>query len=133
MSKTDLTHLLNHLSPELNSEPFVMVTIPKDDVAHLIDFSIAMVREDEGITLVLPECIATDHGLPHDNVFKLISLRVESDLLAVGLTAAFATELAKHDIPANVLAGFYHDHLLVPDFMSEMALDVLNNLSKLSR
>ncbi len=43
-----------------------------------------------------------------------ITLTVHSDLQAVGLTAAFAAALAQADIPCNVVAGAYHDHLFVP-------------------
>ena len=32
----------------------------------------------------------------------------------MGLTAAVATALAAEAIPCNVLAGYHHDHLLVP-------------------
>ena len=40
---------------------------------------------------------------------------MHSALEAVGLTAAVATALAAAGIPANVLAGYSHDHLLVPE------------------
>ena len=47
---------------------------------------------------------------------------------AVGLTAAVATALAEHGIPANVIAGFYHDHLLVPEDRADDAVAVLRGL-----
>lgn len=31
---------------------------------------------------------------------------------AVGLTAAFSTKLAEKNISANVVAAYYHDHIL---------------------
>ena len=32
----------------------------------------------------------------------------------MGLTAAVSARLAEQDIACNVLAGYHHDHLLVP-------------------
>jgi hypothetical protein len=52
-------------------------------------------------------------------------LTVHSDLAAHGLTAAFSTALAEARISCNVIAGVYHDHLLVPDAQADEAMAVL--------
>ncbi|WP_367890127.1 ACT domain-containing protein [Rhodobacter calidifons] len=39
---------------------------------------------------------------------------MQSDLAAVGLTAAFAGALGREGISCNVVAGYHHDHLFVP-------------------
>jgi uncharacterized protein len=57
-----------------------------------------------------------------------LTLTVHSALEAVGLTAAVATALAAAGIPANVLAGFYHDHILVPEERADEAIAVLRSL-----
>ena len=54
---------------------------------------------------------------------------MHSSLHAVGLTAAVAAELSRNFISANVVAGFYHDHVLVPSDQAEEALKHLENLS----
>ena len=59
-----------------------------------------------------------------------ITLRVNSDLEAVGLTAAFARALADQSIACNVIAGAYHDHLFVP---VDRAADALHCLQQLQR
>nr|WP_302848565.1 ACT domain-containing protein [Rhodobacter calidifons] len=41
-------------------------------------------------------------------------MTVQSDLAAVGLTAAFAGALGREGISCNVVAGYHHDHLFVP-------------------
>jgi hypothetical protein len=41
------------------------------------------------------------------------------------LTAAFSATLGKAGIPCNVLAGFHHDHILVPVDLAQQAIDVL--------
>ncbi len=58
---------------------------------------------------------------------------MHSSLEAVGLTAAVSAALTEAKISCNVLAGFHHDHLLVPVADAERALEVLHELSAGSR
>ncbi len=57
-----------------------------------------------------------------------ITLRVDSTLEQVGLTALFSRALADTGISCNVLAGLRHDHLLVPADRADEALEVLRGL-----
>ncbi len=54
-----------------------------------------------------------------------LSLTVQSSLEAVGLTAAFAKTLGEVGIPCNVLAGYHHDHILVPVEQAQHAIGAL--------
>ncbi|MBO0844627.1 MAG: ACT domain-containing protein [Nocardioides sp.] len=56
-------------------------------------------------------------------------LTVHSSLDAVGLTAVFSASLARAGISCNVLAGLYHDHILVPSHQRDEALTALRGLS----
>ena len=60
----------------------------------------------------------------------MITLQIHSSLDAVGLTAAFSTASAKNNISANVVAGFYHDHILVAKQDAEKAIETLELLTK---
>ncbi|WP_427115352.1 N-acetyltransferase [Pseudarthrobacter scleromae] len=93
----------------------------------------AAVREAEGLTVVLPRAVADREGLAYDFVGAWITLEVHSALEAVGLTAAVSKALAEARISCNVLAGFHHDHLLVPIADAPRALEVLAGLSADSR
>jgi len=64
---------------------------------------------------------------------RQITLTVHSSLEAVGLTAAFATELTRHGISANVVAGYYHDHIFVGAGDAERAVAALQGLSERHR
>lgn len=62
-----------------------------------------------------------------------LTLDVHSSLLAVGLTAAVSAALARADIPANMIAGFHHDHILVPEDRADEAVACLHQLIQESR
>ena len=68
-------------------------------------------------------------GLVADQDWALISLTLHSDLAAVGLTGAFATALADEGISANVIAGYFHDHILVQWARRGDAMAALTRLS----
>jgi hypothetical protein len=127
----DLAVLLASLDPELHPGRYVFALAPGDGLPADLDV-IAMVREAEGLTLVLPAADADRAGLPYDGAMERITLRVHSALHAVGLTAAFSTALAVAGLSANVIAGLHHDHLFVPAGQGEQALRVLRSLSAAS-
>jgi hypothetical protein len=90
---------------------------------------LASFAEAEGLSLVLTRESADEEGLAYEGTFRCISLQVHSSLEAVGLTAAVTGELAAHDISANVIAGYHHDHVFVPSHQAESALRLLENMS----
>ena len=51
------------------------------------------------------------------------------ELDAVGLTAAVSGKLAERGLAVNVVAGFYHDHLFVPQDRVQEAVAALRKLS----
>ena len=126
---TEIHRLLTEMDPELRPGEFVFCSFPGARYGDLGWLSpVAMVSEDEGMTLVLDRAIAERAGLPFEAAFREILLGVHSSLLAVGLTAAVSAALAKQNIAANLVAGLYHDHLFVPSGQAEQALRVLQEL-----
>ena len=127
---TDLDILLNSMSPELIEGDYVFCTVEGGlaDYVHLNPM--ATFREKEGLTLVLTEEVATQAQLSFDGVFSMITLSVHSSLEAVGLTAAFATKLGSYGISANVIAGYYHDHIFVQKHEADQAMSALREFSE---
>ncbi|WP_436323429.1 ACT domain-containing protein [Vibrio cidicii] len=127
---TDLDLLLKSMSPKLLDGEYVFCCVdgPLADYLHLEPM--ATFREQEGLTLVVPRDKAELGGLRFDGTFRLITLTVHSSLQAVGLTAAFASQLAEHGISANVVAGYYHDHIFVPQEKAHAALQALESLAE---
>lgn len=126
----DLDKLLGSLSPRLSDELFVFRTFPGaryGDYAELLP--VAAVEETEGLTLVIPHHKQDDRGGNAESVFRRITLGVHSSLDAVGLTAVIATKLAEHGISANVVAGYYHDHIFVQADVAERAMRILADIA----
>ena len=121
---TNLHEILGALRPRVRQGSFVYVTAPTppEVAAH------ARIVEDEGVTLVLDRSVADAHGLEYEGVFGWITLQAHTSLEAVGITAAVSTALARVGISCNVLAGYYHDHLLVPADDVDEAVQVLGGL-----
>lgn len=123
----DLDVLIGSMEPVVRPGRFVYVTVDAPTAADLQ--AEVVVRETEGITAVLEQSDADARSLPYDFVAGWITLQVHSALDAVGLTAAFATALAEHGISANVVAGYYHDHVLVPVDDVDRAVTALKSLA----
>jgi hypothetical protein len=103
------------------------VTVSHEDAETI--GAAASIVEDEGTTLVIPQAEADALGLGYDYVAGWITLEVYSALSAVGLTAVVSSALADAGISCNILAGFHHDHLLVPEDDLDAALEVLARLA----
>lgn len=116
------------MNPALDPREWVFCLVARDydlgGVNPLFTF-----RENEGLTLVIERRLANELGLQYTFPSRRITLRVHSDLEAVGFTAAVASELAKYTIPANFAGAYNHDHLFVPLERSEEALRILEDLS----
>ena len=69
-------------------------------------------------------------GPKDELVMRQITLHVTSALDGVGLTAAVATALSELGIPANVVAGHFHDHVFVPEDQAVAALAALKNAAQ---
>lgn len=127
----NLDKLLRAMSPELITGDFVFCSFAKAHYGDHADLApIAAVSESEGLTLVIPKSKADEHQLKYDSVFKGITLNVHSSLDAVGLTAAFASKLTEHGIGANVIAGYFHDHIFVQNELAEKAIAAINELAR---
>jgi uncharacterized protein len=116
---TDLAQLLREMQPVLDDRAYAIETLDLD--APLPTGVFALIHEPEGMTLIAP--------FP-DGTWARISLSVHSSLSAVGLTAAISRALADASIPANIVAGYHHDHLFVPWNQRQEAMQALTDLSE---
>jgi hypothetical protein len=107
---------------------FVYMSVPDPDPA-LADQAAAVVREPEGVTYVVPAdapvLASPPTGSAQGPAMAWLTIAAHTSLEGVGLTARLAAALAERDVPCNVVAGFFHDHLLVPADRREAAIEVL--------
>lgn len=122
----DLRRMLASLDVERRPGRFAFVT---GEWPTLRGVAVTIVEESEGTTLVVDADVARAGGAPVGTEFAWLTLTVWSSLDAVGLTAAVSRALADVDIPCNVLAGYHHDHLLVPADRADDAIAALRELS----
>lgn len=123
MAERDLRRLLAGLAPVVRRVPYVVV----ETEAHVP--AAAVIVEDEATTKVVEQVVADRHGLHYTFVAAWITCSIESDLEAIGMTAAISRALADAGIACNVLAGSRHDHLLVPWHRRDEAVAVLRGLA----
>lgn len=127
-SKTqhDLATLIASLDPKLDPETYVFSSRSGVQYGDLADLHpLGCILEEEGLSLILEQQQADRNGLAYTGAFKRITLTVQSSLEAVGLTAVVSQALAEHDLPTNVVAGTYHDHLFIPERFAHQAMTVL--------
>jgi hypothetical protein len=121
----DLSTLLSNMQPELSDLDYVYCTV-QSDIASIVKLEpLCTFKEDEGLTLVLEKTVAEANALEFTVTLKKITLKVHSSLEAVGLTAAVASALTQKGVSANVIAGYYHDHIFVPSDKADIALEAL--------
>jgi hypothetical protein len=122
---SDPTSMLAGLSPVLHPGRFVFVSLPPARVAAFLDDAVAMLREAEGVSLILPEARAAEAGFADAPRMQMLTLNVYSALEGIGLTAGVARALERAGIACNMVAGHHHDHPFVPAGQGERALAVL--------
>lgn len=126
----DTQAMIQGMSPVLDPVLYHFCTSPAGATdPGLLAQALASFAEEEGLSLILTDALARAHGFATDMPMQRITLNVYSALDGVGLTAAVAVALAKHDIPCNMVAGYHHDHAFVPAAMADHALEILLRLA----
>jgi hypothetical protein len=123
----NFSRLIKAMKPVLNEGEYVFCSFAEGMPADLSD-AICTFREKEGISVILPKEIADKRQLKYTFIASWITLMVHSSLEAVGLTAAASKALAAQNISANVVAGFYHDHIFVARRDAERAIRALREI-----
>ena len=119
------------MSPKLMDGEYVFCTFQHARYGDYSDLEpIAAISEPEGLTLIIPRSKADEHNFDYESVFSGITLSIHSSLEAVGLTAAFSSKLTAHGISANVVAGYYHDHIFVQREFAEIAIEALDEFAR---
>ncbi len=125
----NLERLLRGMTATLADGTFVFVTCPDRNWPAGLTPKMTF-EEVEGTTLIVRNEDARRFGLPHEFPCKMITLNVHSSLEAVGFIARVASALAAAGMGVNPVAGFFHDHLFVPEGREQDALKILAALAQ---
>lgn len=130
--ETDLSTLLRTLEPILHPDTYVFSTTtqPLSSLPLATLNPDLIFQEAEGITLITTQSAAESHSYKYTFPSKKISLKVHSSLEAVGLMAAISNKFAARGISSNVVSGYFHDHVFVPEGKGEEAMKALAELSR---
>ncbi|MGB0113545.1 MAG: ACT domain-containing protein [Ilumatobacteraceae bacterium] len=123
--ETDLAAMLATLTVERRPGVFTYIAV-EVPTPGLVAASHAVVNEGALTTIVLPVEAAQRSGQPVTIEMAWLTLQVFSSLEAVGLTAAVSAALTTQNISCNVIAGYQHDHVLVPLDRVDDAIAVLS-------
>ena len=130
---SNLKAMLATMTPKLNDRRVAYLS--SNDVQTVLaklppESIIGTFREEEANTFIVELSVAENSGL--EILFRgaWITLTVHSALTGVGLTAAFAKALGDEGISANVVAAYYHDHILVAVEDAERAMAALQKLQR---
>lgn len=117
-------------SPELLPGSWDYVLLPSlANGYEFLDVALAVVREPEGYTWILPSDQILAEGTRRDGPFAAIRLNLQTSLHEHGITAGVSKVWAENGIPCNVIAGFYHDVFLCPWDRREEAIQLISDLS----
>lgn len=122
----DLQTMLRSLTVSRRSGRFTMSTLEKP--VELGSGVEAVIAETEAVTVVATVETALANGWPFEFEAAWLTLDVHSSLAAVGLTAAVSQALTAEGIACNVIAGYHHDHILVPLDRADDAIAALVGL-----
>jgi hypothetical protein len=125
----DLSKLVATMRPKIRDGTYVFVTVPQDVADPVGLCSMMWFREDEGVTMIVPEQAASAAGLTGVFPCRMVTLTVHSALDAVGFLAAVTTRLAAAGISVNAVSAFFHDHLFVPEGQAEEAAEILRRMA----
>lgn len=128
MSEKDLAKLCASLCPVMAEPVYVYCSFLGFSLPPSLT-TFCTVRESEGLTAVVERREAQRLGLSYTYEARLITLSVLSSLEAVGFIAVISGKLAKSRIPCNTVAGYHHDHILVPLDRAEEAMTLLREIA----
>lgn len=124
----DLTTLIQRMTPSVHPDTFVFCTFADFQLPSALE-AVCTFHETEGLTAIVPLRRATALRLVHQFPSRMVTLTVHSALDAVGFLASVSTALAANGIACNVVSGYYHDHIFIPENKLAEALRTFDAMS----
>lgn len=102
----------------------------KEYQSNFDDRILGTFKENEGLTVIASKEYFEVNNIQYEGPYAKLTVEVHTSLELVGLTAVLAKKLADNQISANVVAGFFHDHIFVQYAVRQKAIEVIDNLKQ---
>jgi len=124
---TNLEETLNSLKVICDDIEYGFASTPDDSNISYGEL-LATFQENGRLAIIAPKEYLESKSIKNEGPYAKLTIDIHTSLDLVGLTAALSTKLAEHDISANVVAAFYHDHIFVQYELREKAIELLGEL-----
>jgi len=124
---TDLKQTLSSLKVICDDIEYGFASVSLDSTIDR-EKVLATFHEDGYLAIIAPSAYLDSKGIENEGPFAKLTIDVHTSLEMVGLTAVLSTKLAEHEISANVVAAFYHDHVFVQYKLRQKAIELLESL-----
>jgi hypothetical protein len=125
---TNLTEVFQTLQISCDEVQYGFASV-KDKPQNLdSDEVLGTFKENEGLTIFATKAYFEANNIKYDGPYAKLTMEVHTALALVGFTAAFSKVLTEHGISANVVAGYFHDHVFVQYDLRQKAIDAINSL-----
>jgi uncharacterized protein len=128
VGEQDLLKLCAALEPIMAPAVYVYCSFADFNLPEGIS-ALCTIHEREGLTAIVERADARRLHLAYTYDARLITLSVHSSLSAIGFIKVISGKLADAGIPCNVIAGYYHDHILVPVDRADEAMARLREIA----
>jgi uncharacterized protein len=125
--QTNLQAVLDSLQVSCDDIEYGFATVGSSENLSLNEV-LGTFQESEGLTIFASKKYFEARSLPFEGPLAKLTIEVQTSLELVGLTAVLATKLTEHNISANVVAAYYHDHIFVSFDQRQRAIEAINSL-----
>jgi hypothetical protein len=123
---------LKSLRITCDNVPYSFASV-KQIPTHDYEDILGIFKEDEGITVIASIEYFETNNIPYTDTYAKLSVVAGTSPELVRLTPMLAEILDEQNIPANIIASYFHDHIFVPYNERRRAVDVLQALMEIGR
>jgi len=125
--QTNLSVVLKSLKISCDNTEYGFATVDNKTLP-VDDEILGTFKEAEGLTIIAEKDFLQRKGMSFEGSYAKLTIDVYTSLELVGLTAVLASKLAENKIPANVVAGYFHDHIFVQYNLRKKAIEAIESL-----
>ena len=127
--QTNLSEVLKSLHVSCDNIEYGFASV-KNKQINFDDQVLGTFKENEGLTVIASKKYLETNNMQYEGPYAKLTIELHTSLELVGLTAVLAKKLAENQISANVVAGYFHDHIFVQYDLRRKATESLNNLKR---